>query len=285
MISWGISAVHTHRLIDDIIRLALEEDGPDITTEAIFPAEATLDAVMKAKEHGVIAGLDVAAGVFFITDPAIVCTFDVKDGDAVSPGQRIAVVTGPARGILKAERVALNFLQRMSGIATMTAQYVHRLQETQARILDTRKTAPGQRLLDKAAVRCGGGQNHRMGLFDMALIKDNHIDAAGSMPEAVARVRRTCPGIPVEVEARTIDDVRTLLELKVDRIMLDNFSLDMMRRAVALVAGRVPLEASGGITLENVRDVALTGVDYISAGEITHSVRALDISMIIEEAR
>ncbi|HON94660.1 MAG TPA: carboxylating nicotinate-nucleotide diphosphorylase [Deltaproteobacteria bacterium] len=277
--------MHTHRLIDDIIRLALEEDGPDITTEAIFPAEATLDAVMKAKEHGVIAGLDVAAGVFFITDPAIVCTFDVKDGDAVSPGQRIAVVTGPARGILKAERVALNFLQRMSGIATMTAQYVHRLQETQARILDTRKTAPGQRLLDKAAVRCGGGQNHRMGLFDMALIKDNHIDAAGSMPEAVARVRRTCPGIPVEVEARTIDDVRTLLELKVDRIMLDNFSLDMMRRAVALVAGRVPLEASGGITLENVRDVALTGVDYISAGEITHSVRALDISMIIEEAR
>lgn len=150
--------MHTHRLIDDIIRLALEEDGPDITTEAIFPAEATLDAVMKAKEHGVIAGLDVAAGVFFITDPAIVCTFDVKDGDAVSPGQRIAVVTGPARGILKAERVALNFLQRMSGIATMTAQYVHRLQETQARILDTRKTAPGQRLLDKAAVRCGGGR-------------------------------------------------------------------------------------------------------------------------------
>jgi len=277
--------VHTHTLIEVIIRLALEEDGPDITTEAIFPAEATLDAVMKAKEHGVIAGLDVAAGVFFITDPAIVCTFDVKDGDAVSPGQRIAVVTGPARGILKAERVALNFLQRMSGIATMTAQYVHRLQETQARILDTRKTAPGQRLLDKAAVRCGGGQNHRMGLFDMALIKDNHIDAAGSMPEAVARVRRTCPGIPVEVEARTIDDVRTLLELKVDRIMLDNFSLDMMRRAVALVAGRVPLEASGGITLESVRDVALTGVDYISAGEITHSVRALDISMIIEEAR
>lgn len=285
MISWGISAVHTHRLIDDIIRLALEEDGPDITTEAIFPADAALDAVMKAKEHGVIAGLDVAARVFFITDPAIVCTFDVKDGDGVSPGQRIAVVTGPARGILKAERVALNFLQRMSGIATMTARYVHRLEGTQSRILDTRKTAPGQRLLDKAAVRCGGGENHRMGLFDMALIKDNHIDAAGSMPEAVARVRRTCPGIPVEVEARTIDDVRTLLELKVDRIMLDNFSLDMMRRAVALVAGRVPLEASGGITLENVRDVALTGVDYISAGEITHSVRALDISMIIEEAR
>ena len=274
--------MHTQKLIDEIIRLALEEDGRDITSEAVFPAEARLRAVMKAKEKGIIAGLDVAGRVFSITDPAIACSFDVHDGDMVAPGQRIAVISGPARGILKAERVALNFLQRMSGIATLTAGYVRQIDGTRAKILDTRKTAPGQRVLDKAAVRSGGGENHRMGLFDMALIKDNHIDAAGSISEAVARVRRASPGIAVEVEARTIDDVLTLLELNVDRIMLDNFTLDMMRHAVGIVAGRIPLEASGGITLETVREVALTGVDCISTGEITHSVRALDISMTIE---
>ena len=277
--------MHTQELIDEIIRLALEEDGRDITSEAVFPAGARLGAVMKAKERGVVAGLEVAARVFSITDPDITCSFDVRDGDAVSPGQRIAVITGPARGVLKAERVALNFLQRMSGIATLTAEYARRLEGTRTRILDTRKTAPGQRVLDKAAVRCGGGENHRMGLSDMALIKDNHIDAAGSMSEAVRRVRQASPGIAVEVEARSIHDVRTLLDLKVDRIMLDNFGLDMMKQAVDLVAGRIPLEASGGITLETVRDVALTGVDYVSAGEITHSVRALDISMTIEEGQ
>jgi len=277
--------VHTRTLIDEIIRLALEEDGRDITSEAVFPADAGLRAVMKAKAAGVIAGLEVAGRVFTLTDPAISCSFEVADGDTVTPGRRIAVIDGPARGILKAERVALNFLQRMSGIATLTAEYVRLLSGTKAKILDTRKTAPGQRVLDKEAVRLGGGTNHRMGLFDMALIKDNHIDAAGSLQEAVERVRKAFPGVAVEVEARTLSDVRSLLELKVDRIMLDNFSLEEMRKAVELTAGRIPLEASGGITLETVRDVALTGVDYISAGEITHSVRALDISMIIEGDR
>jgi nicotinate-nucleotide pyrophosphorylase (carboxylating) len=269
-------------MTDEIIRLALNEDGRDITSEAVLPEGATLRAVMIAKEGGVMAGLEVAARVFALTDPGIACSFDVSDGDAVSAGQRVAVITGPARGILKAERVALNFLQRMSGIATLTAEYVRRLQGTRAKILDTRKTAPGQRFLDKEAVRLGGGENHRMGLWDMALIKDNHIDAAGSVTEAVNRVRQALPGVAVEVEARTIADVRILVDLAVDRIMLDNFTLRDMKEAVAVVAGRVPLEASGGITLETVRAVALTGVDYISAGEITHSVRALDISMIIE---
>ncbi|MRR39623.1 carboxylating nicotinate-nucleotide diphosphorylase, partial [bacterium] len=177
---------------------------------------------------------------------------------------------------------ALNFLQRMSGIATKTAVYVSRVLGTRAKILDTRKTAPGQRVLDKYAVRAGGGMNHRMGLYDMALIKDNHIDREGTIEGAVAKVRKKRPGIPIEVEARTLEDVRKLLNLGVDRIMLDNFRLDDMKKAVNMVTGRIPLEASGGVNLNTVRDVAMTGVDYISIGDITHSVQALDISLIIE---
>jgi nicotinate-nucleotide pyrophosphorylase (carboxylating) len=274
--------VDTNELIDDIIQLALDEDGSDITSEAVFSDESRLRAFMKAKADGIIAGVHVAKRVFMLSDPGIVCIFEVHDGQAVTVGQKIAVITGPARGILKAERVALNFLQRMSGIATSTAAYVKKLEGTKARILDTRKTAPGQRVLDKTAVLLGGGENHRMGLWDMSLIKDNHIDAAGSIAEAVGRVRSAFPGVSVEVEARNIGDVETLLALKVDRIMLDNFSIDAMKQAVELVHGLIPLEASGGITLDTVRTVALTGVDYISVGEITHSVHALDISMIVE---
>lgn len=274
--------MHTPMRIDEIIRLALDEDGRDITSEAVLPGDAVLKAVLTAKQQGIVSGTAVAARVFALTDPSIACSFDVRDGDRVVPGQRVASVSGPARGILKAERVALNFLQRMSGIATITAEYVGLIEGTRARILDTRKTAPGQRELDKAAVRAGGGENHRMGLYDMALIKDNHIDAAGSIEEAVKRVRSAFPGVSVEVEARTIDDVRILLGMGVQRIMLDNFTLDMMRQAVELAGGRIPLEASGGITLETVRAVASTGVDFISTGEITHSVKALDISMTIE---
>jgi nicotinate-nucleotide pyrophosphorylase (carboxylating) len=268
--------------MDDIIQLALDEDGQDITTEAIFSEENSLQAVMKAKADGIIAGVQVAGRVFALADPGITCKFQVHDGQSVFAGDKIAVITGPARGILKAERVALNFMQRMSGIATSTASYVKRLEGTKARILDTRKTSPGQRVLDKMAVRLGGGDNHRMGLFDMALIKDNHIDGAGSITEAVERVRKASPGVAIEVEARDLNDVKTLLGLKVDRIMLDNFSIKDMEQAVKLVDGRIPLEASGGITLETIRAVALSGVDYISVGEITHSVKALDISMIIE---
>jgi nicotinate-nucleotide pyrophosphorylase (carboxylating) len=272
----------TAELMDDIIQLALDEDGRDITTEAIFSEERSVQAVMKAKADGIIAGVQVAKRVFTLVDPGITCIFEVHDGQAVVAGSKIAVISGPARGILKAERVALNFLQRMSGIATSTATYVKSLEGTKACILDTRKTSPGQRVLDKMAVRLGGGNNHRMGLFDMALIKDNHIDAAGSIKEAVDRVRKAFPSVAIEVEARSLVDVRTLLGLNVDRVMLDNFSIKEMEQAVKLVDGRIPLEASGGITLKTIRAVALTGVDYISVGEITHSVKALDISMIIE---
>jgi nicotinate-nucleotide pyrophosphorylase (carboxylating) len=274
--------VDTDELMDDIIQLALDEDGRDITTEAIFSEYSSVQAVMKAKADGIIAGVQVVKRVFTLVDPSISCIFEVHDGQSVVAGSKIAVISGPARGILKAERVALNFIQRMSGIATSTATYVKCLEGTKARILDTRKTSPGQRVLDKMAVRLGGGNNHRMGLFDMALIKDNHIDAAGSIKEAVDKLRKASPGVFIEVEARGLDDVKTLLELNVDRIMLDNFSTKDLEQAVILVNGRIPLEASGGITLDTIRKVALTGVDYISVGEITHSVKALDISMIIE---
>ncbi len=274
--------MHTRDPVDRIILMALEEDGRDITSEAIFRVPQTLSAVVRAKAEGVVAGIEVARRTFLLVDPGIVFDAACKDGDRVSRGSIVAKVRGPALGVLKAERVALNFLQRMSGIATLTSEYVRRVEGTRAKILDTRKTAPGMRILDKAAVRCGGGCNHRMGLFDMALVKDNHVDAAGSIEEAVHRVRDAFPGVPVEVEARTLEDVGLLLKLGVDRIMLDNFSLQDTKRAVALVSGRVPLEASGNITLDRVREVAETGVDFISVGEITHSVRALDIAMTIE---
>jgi nicotinate-nucleotide pyrophosphorylase (carboxylating) len=274
----------TQKLIDQIIGLALEEDGTDITSNAIFGQSDSLRAVLTAKGAGTVAGLDIVRKVFEHIDPEIVCVFDIKDGDRVIPGQKIGVVRGPALGILKGERVALNFLQRMSGIATMSAEYVKRIAGTKARIIDTRKTSPGSRIIDKMAVASGGARNHRMGLWDMALIKDNHIDAAGSLAEAVRRVKTACPGVPVEVEARTLEDVKALLDLAVDRIMLDNFSTEDMKAAVALVAGRVELEASGGITLDTVRKAADTGVDFISVGELTHSVKALDISMTIEVA-
>ncbi len=275
---------NTQELIEKIIDLALYEDGEDITSSAIFAVSEGLRAVMKAKAPGTLAGLEIVRMVFKRLDSGIACTFEVKDGSPVDTGKIIGSVSGSARGILKGERVALNFLQRMSGIATLTAEYVKKVQGTKAKILDTRKTAPGERVLDKMAVLLGGGHNHRMGLWDMALIKDNHIDAAGSIRGALEKVRQACPDILIEVEARTLDDVKELLKIGADRIMLDNFSIECMKEAVLLVAGRIELEASGGITLDTVRDVALTGVDYISVGEITHSVKALDISMTIEMA-
>ncbi|MGC9324591.1 MAG: carboxylating nicotinate-nucleotide diphosphorylase [Desulfomonilia bacterium] len=274
----------TKGLVERVIDLALEEDGHDATSWAVFSGHDAMNGVFTAKEQGCIAGLDIAAQVFSRVDSSIRFEFLVADGDFVNSGTGIGLVRGPTRGILKAERVALNFLQRMSGIATRTAQYVEAVKGTRAIILDTRKTSPGLRLLDKMAVRIGGGRNHRMGLWDMALIKDNHIDAAGSITRAVQRVREVYPRIPIEVEARTLDDVRKVLELNPDRIMLDNFTLADMKRAVTLVDSRVPLEASGGITLETVRDVALTGVDFISVGELTHSVKALDISLTTRNA-
>ena len=272
----------SEELSNHIIELALTEDGQDKTSEAIFSKEEQLCAALFAKEKGVVAGLDIAQTVFERQDSTIRLEAHVADGEWVHPGEKIASVYGSARSILKAERVVLNFLQRMSGIATATADYVKKLEGTKAQLLDTRKTVPGHRILDKLAVRLGGGANHRMGLYDMALIKDNHIDAAGSLREAVKRVQNAFPGLTIEVEARSISDVKELLDLGVDRIMLDNFSLEDMKEAVRIVDGKIPLEASGGITLENIRDVALTGVDYISVGALTHSVRALDITILIE---
>lgn len=264
-----------------LLELAIAEDiGPgDVTSETILPPDQTLRAQLVAKKPGVIAGLPVAAAVFHRVDPAVRFTPRVRDGDPVAPGDTIAEVEGPARSLLAAERTALNFLQRLSGIATLTRQFVDAVAGTRAVILDTRKTHPGYRALEKYAVRMGGGQNHRMGLYDMVLIKDNHIAAAGSITAAVRRARAAYPYLPVEVEVQNLDQLREALELPVDRIMLDNFDLQAIRAAVQIAAGRVPLEVSGGVTLERVAELAATGVDYISVGALTHSAPALDISM------
>ena len=270
-----------------IIRRALDEDiGPgDVTSQWTLPAELELEGKLLAKADGVVAGLAVAAAVFHLVDERVRFISLCQDGQRVRAGDVLAVVQGPARAVLGAERTALNFLQRMSGIATATRRYVDAVAGTRAVILDTRKTAPGLRVLDKWAVRLGGGQNHRFGLFDMVLIKDNHIAAAGGITQAVARVRaHNQAGLPVEVEVKSLAELEEALAIQppLDRIMLDNMDLETMRRAVEMTAGRVPLEASGGVSLERVRAIAETGVDYISVGALTHSVTALDISLEVE---
>ncbi|MCR4375226.1 MAG: carboxylating nicotinate-nucleotide diphosphorylase [Acidobacteria bacterium] len=270
--------------VGSIVRVALAEDlgSGDVTSVSILAPDRHVRGRVVAKAPGVVAGLTVAAEVFAQVDARIAWTPKVVDGARVAPGDVVATLEGPAIGILAGERTALNFLQRMSGIATATRAFVDRVQGTGATILDTRKTAPGLRVLDKMAVRAGGGRNHRMGLFDMVLIKDNHIDACGSIPEAVARVRRRV-GAPlqIEVECRTPADVDACLPLALDRLLLDNMSVTDVRACVALAAGTVPLEASGNITLDNVREYAETGVAYISVGALTHSVRALDLSLLV----
>lgn len=282
---------HTPAPTDDyleaVIRAALAEDlgDGDVTTLNTIPAEAVFTGDFLVKEAGVIAGLAVASRVFALLDPAVAFRPLVADGDPVRSGDIIAAVTGPGRALLSGERTALNFLQRMSGIATATRRYVDAVAETRAIILDTRKTAPGLRLLDKWAVRLGGGRNHRTGLFDMALIKDNHIAAVGSITEAVRRVRAGDPrGRPIEVEVTNLAQLREALALPIERIMLDNMSLEQMRAAVEIAAGKIPLEASGGVNLQTVAAIAATGVDFISVGALTHSVRALDISLDLREA-
>ena len=262
------------------IRRALDEDigGGDATTDSIVPADAISSGRIIAKQAGVVAGLDVAAAAYRLVDARVSFTALVAEGVQVCDRQPLATVAGPARALLTAERTALNFLGRMSGIATLTRRFVDAVAGTRAVILDTRKTAPGLRALDKLAVRRGGGQNHRIGLYDMILIKDNHIDYAGSLDEAVRRARAAHSGLEIEVEARTLDDVRAALGLRVERILLDNMTPDMMRDAVALNAGRAKLEASGNVTLDNVRQVADTGVDYISIGALTHSAKVFDVS-------
>lgn len=266
-----------------LIELAIAEDiGPgDATSEAILPQDLVACGRIVAKEEGVIAGLPVAGAVFSRVDPAISFTPYIHDGEPVRPGDVVAEVNGPARGLLAAERIALNFLQHLSGIATLTRAYVGAVAGSRAIILDTRKTHPGYRVLEKYAVRMGGGSNHRMGLYDMLLVKDNHIEAAGSLTAAVMRARQARPDLPLEVEVKSLDELREALELNVERIMLDNMSPDEMRQAVEMVGGRVPLEASGGVNLERVAAIAATGVNFISVGALTHSAPALDLSLEI----
>jgi quinolinate synthase len=272
-----------------LIKLAIEEDiGPgDATSLATLEAEVQLVGRIVAKEPGVVAGLPVAGAVFCQVDPNITFTPRVEDGQEVVAGELIAEVVGPGRSLLAAERIALNFLQRLSGIATQTRTMVDAVATTNARILDTRKTVPGYRVLDKYAVRMGGGTNHRMSLNDMLLVKDNHIDGAGGIAQAVRRARDRYPDLPLEVEVRNREELRQALGLTppVDRILLDNMSLAEMREAVVTAGGRVPLEASGNVTPERVAEIAATGVDYISAGSLTHSTSALDLSMKIELPR
>jgi nicotinate-nucleotide pyrophosphorylase (carboxylating) len=262
------------------IRRALQEDigAGDITTDSIVPAQASMQGRIIAKQDGIIAGLDVARAVYEIVDPQINFNVAVSEGARVKDRQTLADLSGPARSLLTGERTALNFLGRMSGIATWTRRFVDAVAGTHALILDTRKTAPGLRMLDKLAVRRGGGKNHRVGLYDMMLIKDNHIDFAGSLAEAVERARAAHSVVDLEVEARTLDDVRIALELRVERILLDNMTVEMMAEAVRLTQGRAKLEASGNVNLENVRLIAETGVDFISVGALTHSAKTFDVS-------
>lgn len=262
------------------IQQALAEDigSGDVTANAIIPANEQLKGHIIAKQDGIISGLFVAQAVYKAVDAGIECALTVEEGQHVTKGQEIMLLTGSARSLLTAERTALNFMGRMSGISTLTRRYVDAVKDTHAKILDTRKTVPGLREFDKLAVKLGGGTNHRIGLYDMILIKDNHIDFAGSIEKAVQLARAANTGLEIEVEARTLADVVSALDLGVERILLDNMSAETMREAVILNQGRAKLEASGNITLDNVLTVAQTGVDFISIGALTHSVIVFDVS-------
>lgn len=270
-------------LIEPIIRRALEEDlgrAGDLTTDLLIPSGHTARAVIAAREDGVVSGLIAADITFRLVDARVQIQHHSGDGEPVSAGTAIASLEGPARAILTAERVALNFLGHLSGVATSTHALVNRIGGTDARIICTRKTIPGLRLLQKYAVRCGGGLNHRFGLDDAILVKDNHIAAAGGLGPVMSRLKTHLgPMVKVEVEVDTLDQLDEALALGFDAVLLDNMSVAVMRQAVEMTRGRAKLEASGGITLERVRAIAETGVDFISSGALTHSVRSLDLGM------
>jgi nicotinate-nucleotide pyrophosphorylase (carboxylating) len=262
--------------VDDLVRTALAEDGEtDVTSEPIFAADATAAADVVTRRPGVVAGLPVAAAVF--TELGLSVKTIASDGDRVQAGDVLLSVEGPLLGLLRGERTALNFLTHLSGIATATRQWADAIEGTRARVRDTRKTLPGLRALQKYAVRCGGGVNHRMSLQDAALIKDNHVAAAGSVTAAFNAVR--APGLHVQVECDTLAQVREALDAGATSILLDNMSIAEMTEAVRLTGGRAELEASGGLTLDGARDVAETGVDYLAVGALTHSAPALDIGL------
>ena len=267
-------------MLERVAFAALAEDlgDGDVTTEATVDADATGSADLVVKEPGVVCGLAVAEAVFRAVDPELRFERLVEEGASVAAGTAVARVAGPERAILTGERTALNFLARLSGIATLTRRYVDAVEGTGAAILDTRKTTPGLRALEKHAVATGGGRNHRFGLDDGVLVKDNHLRAAGSVASAVDRLRAATP-LPIEVECDTLEQVSEALAAGAEALLLDNMIPDQLRAAVALARGRARLEASGGVTLENVRDVAETGVDEISVGALTHSARSLDVSL------
>ncbi len=261
-------------LVEDLL------DVGDLTSVSVIPEDHVSDATLVARSEGVIAGLDVAASVFSRVDPGLVFTPTLSEGSVVVPGDAVAIVSGSTRSILVAERTALNLVGRMSGVASATRRLVEAVEGTGARIMDTRKTMPGLRVLDKYAVTVGGGHNHRMGLYDAVLIKDNHIAAAGDIARAVEAARSAVgPGVMIEVEVESLDQLEVVLGTDADRVMLDNMDLDAMRTAVGMVGGAMEVEASGGVTLDSVRAIAETGVDIISVGWITHSAPQLDIAL------
>ena len=279
----------TDKIIADVVQRALDEDAPwgDVTSETLIPVAAQATAILNAREAGVFAGADVFAAAFELTDPSIEVELLIADGERFIPGQALARVTGPARGVLTAERIGLNFVQRMSGIATLTAQYVDAIAGSKARIADTRKTTPGLRAFERHAVRCGGGHNHRFSLSDAVMAKDNHLavlTAGGKdLTTELARVKSELPHtMKLEVEVDRVEQIAPVLAAGVDIIMLDNFDLEALREGVALIAGRAIVEASGGVNLNTVAAIAATGVDVISVGALTHSARALDLGLDIE---
>lgn len=267
--------------VERLVRMALEEDAPwgDLTSQSLVPAKKQMVARLSAREDGVLCGEDIFATAMSFCGP-VESIFRVHDGDRFAAGDVLAEVTGPARAILQAERVALNFAQRLSGIATLTAQYVARTAGTKARIVDTRKTTPGLRVLERYAVRCGGGHNHRFSLSDAVMAKDNHLAMVGDVTEALLAMKARLPHTThVEVEVDRLDQIEAVLAAGVDTVMLDNFSIEDLRTGVQQIAGRALVEASGGILLERIREIAEAGVDVISVGALTHSPRALDLGL------
>lgn len=271
-------------LIDDLLTLAFAEDvgDGDHTTLSTIPAEEKGRQQLIVKEEGILAGVDIARKVFEKFDPSLKMTVMIEDGTHVKPGDIAFVVEGSVRSLLQTERVMLNIMQRMSGIATTTARYQKELEGLKTKVLDTRKTTPGMRLLEKEAVKIGGGENHRIGLFDMILIKDNHVDFAGGIDKAVAAAKDYCKAkgkdLKIEVEVRDTDEIKQALAAGVDRIMLDNFTPERTREAVELINGQCEIESSGGITIDTLRQYGECGVDFISVGALTHSVKGLDMS-------
>jgi nicotinate-nucleotide pyrophosphorylase (carboxylating) len=273
-------------LVDRLIELAIAEDigDGDHSSLSCIPSNVKGEVKLMLKQEGIIAGVEIAQMIYTKIDADVQFNQLINDGKLVKPGDFAFTAKGKVHSLLQAERIVLNVMQRMSGIATQTNEYVKRVEGTGARILDTRKTTPGMRILDKMAVKIGGGYNHRMGLYDMIMLKDNHIDFAGGIKQAVEKaneyLQKNGRTLPIEVETRNLDDIRIVLEIGgVDRIMLDNFSVAMTRDAVKLIGGRIETESSGGITLETIRDYAETGVDYISVGALTHQIKSLDMNL------